>query len=78
MSAQTYKDLEEALYNHVIDEKGYETLLVRDWAVVAATFDIESDEDLTEICIHRSAGTTLYAIAGLLDIGKQLWREVEL
>jgi len=78
MSAETYRQLEEAVTNHVLDEQGGDAGIVRDWAIIAATYDIHSDEEeMQEICLHRSAGTSLYAITGLLEWAKSMYGAVE-
>lgn len=79
MSAETYRKLEEAISNHVLDEQGGDAGIVRDWAIIAATYDIFSgdQEEVQEICLHRSAGTSLYAVTGLLEWAKAMYGAVE-
>jgi hypothetical protein len=77
MSAETYRALEQAVTNHVLDEQNGEAQVVRDWAIVAATADISSTDELQEICLHRSAGTTLYATTGLLTWAQSMYGTVD-
>lgn len=77
MSAETYRALEEAVHNHVLDEQAGEGQVVRDWAIVAATADIQSTDDVQEICLHRSLGTSLYAVTGLLAWAQSMYGAVD-
>lgn len=78
MSAETYRALEEAVANHVLDEQSGEANMVRDWAIVAATADINSlDDDVQEIALHRSAQTSLYAVTGLLGWAQSMYGAVD-
>jgi hypothetical protein len=69
MSAETYETLQEAINAHVGDELGDDVSLVRDWVLVASVSDINAREGREEIVLHRSPGTPLYAVSGLLQWG---------
>jgi len=71
MSEQTYANLQEAISAHVLDEYGEELSLVKDWVLVAALSHVESVEGLEQIVVHRSEGTPLYAVTGLLTWGSE-------
>ena len=71
MSEQTYSSLQEAISAHVLDEYGEELSLVKDWVLVAAVSDVESVDGLERIAVHRSEGTPLYAVTGLLTWGSE-------
>ena len=77
MSLETYQALDAAITAHVIDE-AIDGDLVRDWVLVASTGSITDDDSTTEIVVHRSNNTALYAVTGLLDWGKSAFGEVEL
>lgn len=78
MSAETYRALEQAVANHVLDEQAGEASIVRDWAIVAATADIDSTEDdVQEVCLHRSTSTSLYAVTGLLSWAQAMYGAVD-
>jgi hypothetical protein len=77
MSSETYRTLEEAINNHVLDELEGDAQMVRDWAIVIATSDITAVDDLQEITLHRSPGTSLYAVIGLLELAKNMYGAVE-
>jgi len=70
MSAETYNTLIAAISAHVGQEMGEEVSLVKDWVLVASVSDIDSREGREEIVLHRSPGTTLYAVSGLLRWGE--------
>jgi hypothetical protein len=69
MSAETYIGLSEAISAHVGAELGDDVSLVRDWVLVASVSDIHAQEGREEIVVHRSPGTPLYAVSGLLQWG---------
>lgn len=71
MSDQTYASLQEAISAHVLDEYGEELSLVKDWVLVAGLSDLESVDGLEKIVVHRSEGTSLYAVTGLLSWGAE-------
>lgn len=71
MSDQTYASLQEAISAHVLDEYGEELSLVKDWVLVAGLSDLESVDGLEKIVVHRSEGTSLYAVTGLLTWGSE-------
>lgn len=71
MSEQTYSSLQEAISAHVLDEYGEELSLVKDWVLVAGLSDLESVDGLEKIVVHRSEGTSLYAVTGLLSWGAE-------
>jgi len=78
MSAETYQDLHDAIVAHVMDEVDIEADIVRDWALVASTQSIDDDGSIAEITLHKSPGTALYTITGLLEWAKQIYDEVGL
>ena len=69
MSAETYDILMEAINIHLGDEMGDEVSVVKDWVLVASVSDIEAREGCEQIVLHRSPGTALYAVSGLLNWG---------
>lgn len=71
MSDETYANLQEAISAHVLDEYGEELSLVKDWVLVGALSHVESVEGLEQIVVHRSEGTPLYAVTGLLTWGAE-------
>jgi hypothetical protein len=71
MSDKTYSSLQEAISAHVLDEYGEELSLVKDWVLVAGLSDLESVDGLEKIVVHRSEGTSLYAVTGLLTWGSE-------
>jgi hypothetical protein len=71
MSDKTYASLREAISAHVLDEYGEELSLVKDWVLVAGLSDLESVDGLEKIVVHRSEGTSLYAVTGLLTWGAE-------
>lgn len=71
MSDKTYASLQEAISAHVLDEYGEELSLVKDWVLVAGLSDLESVDGLEKIVVHRSEGTSLYAVTGLLTWGSE-------
>ena len=71
MSDETYANLQEAISQHVLDEYGEELSLVKDWVLVAGLSDVESVDGLEKIVVHRSEGTSLYAVTGLLTWGAE-------
>jgi hypothetical protein len=71
MSDKTYASLREAISAHVLDEYGEELSLVKDWVLVAGLSDLESVDGLEKIVVHRSEGTSLYAVTGLLTWGSE-------
>lgn len=76
MSAKTYEALDAAVHAHVIDECE-DGDLVRDWVLVAATVSISQEDSTTEIVVHRSSNTALYAVTGLLEWGQSAFGEVD-
>lgn len=77
MSEQTYASLQEAISAHVLDEYGEELSLVKDWVLVAGLSDLESVDGLEKIVVHRSEGTSLYAVTGLLTWGAETMEPME-
>lgn len=81
MSEQTYDALLQAVTDHVLDEASFDpevdTDIVRDWVLVASTVGMDDSGDEVEIFVHRSPSTALYAVTGLLEWGKAMYREVE-
>lgn len=71
MSAETYAKLQEALSDHVLDEYGEELSVVKDWVLVAGLSDLSSVDGFEKIVVHRSEGTSLYAVTGLLNWGAE-------
>jgi len=69
VSAETYDILLDAISLHVGDEMGDEVSVVKDWVLVASVSDIEAREGREQIVLHRSPGTALYAVSGLLNWG---------
>ena len=69
MSANTYEILQEAINIHLGDEMGDEVSVVKDWVLVASVSDIDAREGREQIVLHRSPGTALYAVSGLLNWG---------
>ncbi len=69
MSAETYDILQEAINIHLGDEMGGEVSVVKDWVLVASVSDIDAREGREQIVLHRSPGTALYAVSGLLNWG---------
>ena len=69
MSAETYDILQEAINIHLGDEMGGEVSVVKDWVLVASVTDIDAREGREQIVLHRSPGTALYAVSGLLNWG---------
>ncbi len=69
MSAETYDILQEAINIHLGDEMGDEVSVVKDWVLVASVSDIDAREGREQIVLHRSPGTALYAVSGLLNWG---------
>ena len=69
MSAETYKILLDAISLHVGDEMGDDVSVVKDWVIVASVSNIEAREGREQIVLHRSPGTALYAVSGLLNWG---------
>jgi hypothetical protein len=69
VSDETYANLQEAISQHVLDEYGEQPSLVKDWVLVAGLTDVESVDGLEKIVLHRSEGTSLYAVTGLLTWG---------
>ena len=69
MSAETYDILQEAINIHLGDEMGDEVSVVKDWVLVASVSDIDAHEGREQIVLHRSSGTALYAVSGLLNWG---------
>ncbi len=69
MSAETYDILQEAINIHLGDEMGDEVSVVKDWVLVASVADIDAREGREQIVLHRSPGTALYAVSGLLNWG---------
>ena len=43
--------------------------MVKDWVLVASVSDIDAREGREQIVLHRSPGTALYAVSGLLNWG---------
>jgi len=78
MSSETYNALTRAISEHVMDETLEPADFVRDWALVAATSNMDSDGESAEIVVFRGATTPLYAVTGLLEWGKSAYGEVEL
>ena len=77
MSEQTYANLQEALSAHVLDEHGEELSLVKDWVLGAGLSDVESVDGFEKIVVHRSEGTSLYAVTGLLTWGAETMTPME-
>ena len=69
MSKETYRALQEAISAHIGDELESDVSLVKDWVVVASVSDIESIEGMEQVVLHRSPGTALYSVSGLLHWG---------
>ena len=69
VSAETYDILQEAINIHLGDEMGDEVSVVKDWVLVASVSDIDAREGREQIVLHRSPGTALYAVSGLLNWG---------
>jgi len=69
MSAETYNTLQEAISAHIGDELDSDVSLVKDWVVVASVSDLAASEGREQIVLHRSPGTPLYAVSGLLQWG---------
>lgn len=69
MSAETYEILLDAISLHVGDEMGDDVSVVKDWVIVASVSNIEAREGREQIVLHRSPGTALYAVSGLLNWG---------
>ena len=69
MSAESYDILSEAISAHVGEELGDQVSMVKDWVLVASISDMESSEGREQIVLHRSSGTALYAVSGLLNWG---------
>ena len=69
VSAETYDILQEAINIHLGDEMGDEVSVVKDWVLVASVADIDAREGREQIVLHRSPGTALYAVSGLLNWG---------
>jgi len=69
VSAETYDTLQEAISLHLGDEMGEEVSVVKDWVLVASVADLEAREGREQIVLHRSPGTSLYAVSGLLQWG---------
>ena len=69
MSSETYDILSEAISAHVGDELGDDVSVVKDWVLVASVSNIEAREGREQIVLHRSPGTALYAVSGLLNWG---------
>ncbi len=69
MTAETYEILQEAISMHVGDEMGDEVSMVKDWVLVASVADLDAREGREQIVLHRSPGTSLYAVSGLLQWG---------
>jgi len=69
MTQETYDSLQEAITAHVGAELGDDVSIVRDWVLVASVSDITAREGREEIVLHRSPGTPLYAVSGLLQWG---------
>lgn len=69
MSAETYDILQEAINIHLGDEMDGEVSVVKDWVLVASVSDIDAREGREQIVLHRSPGTALYAVSGLLNWG---------
>jgi hypothetical protein len=76
VSKETYDALDAAVNAHVIDEC-LDGDLVRDWVLVASTVSIEDEDSTTQIVVHRSSNTALYAVTGLLQWGQSAFGEVE-
>lgn len=77
MSSETYHALDAAISAHIIDELNGDADIVRDWALVASVSAVSDTDETTEIVVHRSANTALYAVTGLLEWGKSAYGEVE-
>jgi len=69
VSAETYEILLDAISLHVGDEMGDDVSVVKDWVIVASVSNIEAREGREQIVLHRSPGTALYAVSGLLNWG---------
>ena len=69
VSAETYDILQEAINIHLGDEMGGEVSVVKDWVLVASVADLDAREGREQIVLHRSPGTSLYAVSGLLNWG---------
>jgi len=69
VSAETYDILQEAINIHLGDEMDGEVSVVKDWVLVASVSDIDAREGREQIVLHRSPGTALYAVSGLLNWG---------
>jgi hypothetical protein len=72
VSAETYDTLQAAISAHVGAELGDDVSLVRDWVLVASVSDINAREGREDIVLHRSPGTPLYAVSGLLQWGGEI------
>mgnify|MGYP000250569906 FL=1 len=71
MSAETYEKMRDAICEHVLDEYDEELAIVKDWVLVGSVSDVDSVEGLEQIFLHRSPGTPLYAVTGLLTWGSE-------
>jgi len=71
LSAETYNNLQSAIEAHLSDELEIELLIVKDWVLVSATSDVEDVEGYEQVFTHRSRGTALYAVTGLLQWGAE-------
>jgi hypothetical protein len=69
MSAETYEALSAAVSAHVGDEMGDDISIVKDWVTVASVSDMWASDGREQIVLHRSEGTALYAVSGLLQWG---------
>tara|TARA_B110000503_G_C6870342_1_gene298383 strand:- start:179 stop:421 length:243 start_codon:yes stop_codon:yes gene_type:complete len=69
VSSETYDILSEAISAHVGDELGEQVSLVKDWVLVSSISNMEAHEGREQIVLHRSSGTALYAVSGLLNWG---------
>jgi hypothetical protein len=78
MSAKTYSDLERALHDHVMDEADHGPELIRDWVIVAATASMDDTGNEADLVVFRGHQTALYTVTGLLEWGKEAYREVDL
>jgi hypothetical protein len=77
MSKETYQTLDAAINSHVVQES-FDGDMVRDWVLVASVVAIDQEDSTTEIVVHRSSNTALYAVTGLLEWGKSAFGEVDL
>ena len=71
MSAETYENMRNAISEHVLEEYDEELAIVKDWVLVGAVSDVDSIDGLEQIFLHRSPGTPLYAVTGLLTWGSE-------